>query len=61
MLKQMKKGVELYQNRKYNLLIQQNKNAILKEITFADKQPDQIVYLDKKYLLNGVKSIRLID
>lgn len=57
----MKKGVELYQNRKYNLLIQQNKNAILKEITFADKQPDQIVYLDKKYLLNGVKSIRLID
>jgi hypothetical protein len=60
-VKTNEKGVELYQNRKYNLLIQQNKNAILKEITFADKQPDQIVYLDKKYLLNGVNSIRLID
>lgn len=60
-VKTNEKGVELYQNKKYNLLIQQNKNAILKEITFADKQPDQIVYLDKKYLLNGVNSIRLID
>jgi hypothetical protein len=42
-------------------LIQQNKNAILKEITFADKQTDQIVYFDKKYLSNGVNSIRLLD
>lgn len=55
------KGVELYQNKKYNLLIQQNKNAVLKEISFNNKQTDQIVYFDKKYLSNGVNSIRLID
>lgn len=54
-------GVEFYQNKNYSLLIQQNKNAILKEITFADKQTDQIVYFDKKYLSNGVNSIRLLD
>ena len=55
------KGVELYKNKKYNLLIQQNKNAILKEVNFDNKQTDQIVYVDKKYLSNGVNSIRLID
>ena len=55
------KGVALYQNKKYNLLIHQNKNAILKEITFDNKQADQIVYFEKKYLSNGVNSIRIID
>lgn len=55
------KGVELYQNKKYILLMQQNKNAVIKEITFNNKQTDQIVYIDKKYLSNGVNSIRLID
>ena len=55
------KGAESYANKKYNLLIHQNKNAVLKEITFNDKQTEQIVYFDKKYLSNGVNSIRLID
>ncbi len=55
------KGAELYHNKKYNLLIHQNKNAILKEITFNDKQKEHILYFDKKYLSNGVNSIRLID
>jgi len=55
------KGAESYANKKYNLLIHQNKNAVLKEITFNDKQTEQIVYFDKKYLSNGVSSIRLID
>jgi len=55
------KGAESHANKKYNLLIHQNKNAVLKEITFNDKQTEQIVYFDKKYLSNGVNSIRLID
>jgi hypothetical protein len=55
------KGVALYQNKTYNLLVQQNKNALLKEITFNNKQTDQIVYFDKKYVSNGVNSIRIID
>jgi len=55
------KRAESYANKKFNLLIHQNKNAVLKEITFNDKQTEQIVYFDKKYLSNGVNSIRLID
>lgn len=55
------KGLALYQNKKYSLLIQQNKNAILKEISIDNKQTEQIFYFDKKYLSNGVNSIRLID
>jgi hypothetical protein len=60
-IKTNQKGSELYQNKKYSLLIHQNKNAVLKEITFNDKQTEQIVYFDKKYLSNGVNSIRLLD
>jgi hypothetical protein len=60
-VKTNEKGVELYQNKKYSLLIQQNKNAVLKEISFNNKQTDHLVYFDKKYLSNGVNSIRLID
>ncbi len=60
-VKTNEKGVELYQNKKYDLLIQQNKKAILKEITFNNKQTNQLVNIDKKYLSNGVSSIRLID
>ncbi len=55
------KGAELYQNKKYNLLIQQNKNAVLKEIAIDNTQTEHILYFDKKYLSNGVNSIRLID
>ena len=60
-VKTNEKGVELYQNKKYDLLIQQNKKAILKEITFNNKQTNQLVNIDRKYLSNGVSSIRLID
>jgi len=60
-VKTNEKGVAFYQNKKYTLLIQQNKNAILKEITFNNKQTDQIVYFDKKYLSKGVNSIRILD
>lgn len=60
-IKTNQNGVELYQNKKYNLLIQQNKNAILKEISIDNNQTEQTFYFDKKYLSNGVNSIRLID
>jgi hypothetical protein len=60
-VKTNEKGVELYQNKKYDLLIQQNKKAILKGITFNNKQTNQLVNIDRKYLSNGVSSIRLID
>ena len=60
-VKTNEKGVELYQNKKYDLLIQQNKKAILKEISFNNKQTNQLVNIDRKYLSNGVSSIRLID
>jgi hypothetical protein len=55
------KGVELHQNKKLNLLIQQNGYSVLKEINFDNQQKDQVVFVDKKYLQNGVNSIRLID
>ena len=60
-VKTNEKGVELYQNKKLNLLIQQNGYSVLKEINFSNKQSEQAVIIDNKYLQNGVNSIRLID
>ena len=60
-VKTNEKGVELNQNKKLNLLIQQNGYSVLKEINFDNKQLQQAVFIDKKYLQNGVNSIRLID
>ena len=54
-------GVDLYQNKKFILLIHQDGNSIQKEFTFNNKNPEQILGFDKKYLSNGVNSIRLID
>ena len=54
-------GVDLYQNKKFILLIHQDGNSIQKEFTFNNKDPEQILGFDKKYLSNGVNSIRLID
>jgi hypothetical protein len=54
-------GIELLQNKKFILLIHQNGNAIQKEISFSNNEPEQILFFDKKYLSNGVTSIRLID
>ncbi|WP_281336486.1 hypothetical protein [Flavobacterium eburneipallidum] len=55
------KGLELYQNKKFILLIQQNRNLIQQEITFKNGKTDQTLIVDKKYLPEGVNSIRLID
>ncbi|SHG00149.1 hypothetical protein SAMN05443549_1011148 [Flavobacterium fluvii] len=60
-VKTNEKGVELYQNKKFILLIQQNKNAIQQEIVFDTKETEKTLLFDKKYLSNGVNSIRLID
>ena len=54
-------GVALYQNKNYILLIHQDGNSIQKEFTFNAKDQEQIIGFDKKYLSNGVNSIRVID
>lgn len=60
-VKTNEKGVELYQNKKFILLIQQNKNAIQQEINFNTKETEKTLLFDKNHLANGVNSIRLID
>lgn len=60
-VKTNEKGVELNQNKKFNLLIQQNSYSVQKEINFDNQQKEQVLFIDKKYLQNGVNSIRLID
>jgi hypothetical protein len=60
-IKTNEKGVEFYQTKKINLLVQQNGYSLLKEINFGNKQKEQVLFIDKKYLQNGVNSIRLID
>lgn len=54
-------GVNLYQNKIYNLLIHQNGKNFQKEFNFNDKNPTQILTFDKNDLSNGVNSIRIID
>lgn len=54
-------GIELLQNKKFILLIHQDGNAIQKEFSFYNNEPEQILFFDKKYLSNGINSIRLID
>ncbi len=60
-VKTNEKGIELYKNKNFNLLIQQNGYSILKEINFNNKEKEQIILVEKKYLPNGVNCIRLID
>ncbi len=54
-------GVSSYENKKYILLIHQDGNSIQKAFTFNNKEREQILDFDKKYLSNGVNSIRVID
>jgi hypothetical protein len=54
-------GVNLYQNKNYNLLIHQNGKIVQKEFNFNDKNPIQTLTFDKNELPNGVNSIRIID
>lgn len=54
-------GVKLYQNKKFNLVVHQNKNLIQKEFTFENNQPEQLIRFSKLNLSNGVNTIRVID
>lgn len=54
-------GVRLYENKKYILLIHQDGNSIQKVFTFNNKEREQVLDFDKKYLSNGVNTIRVID
>ena len=54
-------GLELFQNKKFILLIHQDGNAIQKEFSFSNNEPEQRLFFDKKYLSYGLNSIRLID
>ncbi|MEL1239847.1 hypothetical protein [Flavobacterium flavipallidum] len=54
-------GLKLYQNKKFNLIVHQNKNLIQKEFTFENNQPEQLIRFSKLNLSNGVNTIRVID
>ncbi|HAH55653.1 MAG TPA: hypothetical protein DCM02_10360 [Flavobacterium sp.] len=60
-IKTNEKGVELYQNKKFSLLVQQDANFIQAEIALKNNTLEKEIYIDKKYFSNGVNSIRLID
>lgn len=60
-IKTNNKGVNLYQNKKFILLIHQNKDGLLDNVSFENKEPDQIIKFDKKRLSNGINTIRVLD
>lgn len=60
-IKTNEKGIEMYQNKKFALLIQQDGKSVQEEITFKNKGIEQVLLFDKQKLSSGVNSIRLID
>ncbi|KAF2515276.1 hypothetical protein [Flavobacterium foetidum] len=60
-LKTNEKGLQSYQNKKFTILIQQNGNFMQQEVTFANNKTEQPFYFDKKYLSNGVNTVRVLD
>lgn len=54
-------GLQKYKNKKLTLLIHQNKNGIQKQFSFDNEETNQIIRFNKKYLSNGINSIRIID
>ncbi len=60
-IKTNKKGLDIYQNKKFTLLVQQDGNCIQNEINFNNQDTETEFIFDKKYLSTGVNSIRLID
>lgn len=60
-IKTNKKGLNIYQNKKLILLVQQDGNCIQNEINFNNDNTETEFIFDKKYLSKGVNSIRLID
>jgi hypothetical protein len=60
-LKTNEKGLQTYKNKKFTILIQQNGNSMQQEVSFNNNKTDQSFYFDKKYLPNGVNTIRVLD
>jgi len=60
-LKTNEKGLQSYQNKKFIVLIQQNGSSMQQEVTFNNNKTEQPYYFDKKYLSNGVHTIRVLD
>ncbi|KAF2327209.1 hypothetical protein [Flavobacterium daemonense] len=60
-VKTNEKGLQTYQNRKFTVLIQQNGNTMHQEVTFNNNKTEQPFYFDKKYLPNGINTIRVLD
>lgn len=54
-------SIPLFENKKYILLIHQDGNSVQKTFSFNNKEPEQILDFDKKYLSEGVNTIRVID
>ncbi|WP_220763544.1 hypothetical protein [Flavobacterium sp. UMI-01] len=60
-VKTNEKGLKLFTNKKYTLLIHQNEKMVLKEFTFANNELEHTLFFDKQNISNGVNSIRLLD
>ena len=54
-------SVPLFENKKLILLIHQDGNSVQKVFTFNNKEPEQIIDFDKKYISEGVNTLRVID
>ncbi len=54
-------SIPLFENKKLILLIHQDANSVQKAFSFSNKEPEQILDFDKKYLSEGVNTIRVID
>ena len=54
-------SIPLFENKKLILLIHQDANSVQKAFSFNNKEPEQILDFDKKYLSEGVNTIRVID
>jgi hypothetical protein len=54
-------SIPLFENKKFILLIHQDGNSVQKTFSFNNKELEQILDFDKKYLSEGVNTIRVID
>lgn len=54
-------SIPLFENKKFILLIHQDGNSAQKMFSFNNKETEQILDFDKKYLSIGVNTIRVID
>ncbi|WPO76805.1 hypothetical protein [Flavobacterium sp. KACC 22761] len=60
-LKTNEKGLQSVQNKKFIVLIQQNENLMLQEVTFNNNKTEQPIFFDKKFLSNGINTVRVLD